>query len=221
MVKSFRFNEIAGAPDEPGLYSWYYRVELADKDITDCIAGVKSAASQVDRESVVRAFLEDRLFRCYREVPYSVTLSGKLKPRYQGKIDHAPDMSNSLIARLAQNPETLHDVKQALKLAVPQFASPIYIGVAERLRKRLLQHVSLIGYYLNLQASALDLDPTAGATSEEDASDHKFAYEVSMVRGFRASNLIVNTLQLPVHDTVRYDLENILNRINYPLCGRN
>jgi len=205
----------------PGLYSWYYRVELADKDIVDCISGVKAGVSESDRESMVRDFLEDRLFRYYREVPYAVTLSGKLKPKYQGKIDHAPDLSDSLIARLAQNPEALHDIKRALKLAVPLFASPIYIGVAGRLRQRLLQHVALIEYFLNLQASTLDLDPTAGTTTEEDASDHKFAYEVSMVRGFRASNLVVNTLELPVEDRVRFDLENILNRINYPLCGRN
>jgi hypothetical protein len=218
----FRFSEVAGAPNTPGVYSWYYRIELTDKDIAKCVEDVELEPSQEARDELVRVFLETHLFRYYQEVPYFIALSGQLKPRYEGFVAHHSDVSPSLIRRLSEAPNNLYDLKKTLRLAIPLFASPIYIGVATRLRERLLQHVRLIDQLQNLRASAVEdihSVPT-GATEDED-SDHKFAYEVSMVRGFRPSSLIVNTLELPVNDSIRYELENVLNRINYPLCGRN
>lgn len=221
-IKNFRFSEVAGAADTPGIYSWYYRIELTDKDIENCIEEVELSASPAECESIVRTFLEDHLFRFYKEMPYMVDLSGPLKPRYMGTIDHSLEISASLVKRLAKEPKNLRELKQVLKLTVPIFASPIYIGVATSLRVRLLQHVQLIDSLQHLRASAVGDGsgvPTGG-DSEQDR-DHKFAYEVSMTRGFRPSSLVVNTLELPVNDIIRFDLENILNRINYPLCGRN
>jgi hypothetical protein len=218
----FRFSEVSGAPNTPGVYSWYYRIELTDKDIAKCIEDVEMETSKEAREEIVRAFLENKLFRYYKEVPYYIALSGQLKPKYEGFIDHKAEVSYSLINRLAAVPNNLHQLKKTLRLAIPVFASPIYIGVATRLRERLLQHVRLIDQLHHLRASAIDdsIPSLKGETEEEDR-DHKFAYEVSMVRGFRPSSLVVNTLELPIDDSIRFDLENILNRINYPLCGRN
>jgi hypothetical protein len=220
-TKNFRFSEVAGAPDTPGVYAWYYRIELTDKDIARCVENIDLAGDQDSRDEIMREFLNNHLFRFYKEVPYFVSLSGKLKPRYEGMIDQRPDVSQTLIRRLAANPNNLYELKSTLRSAVPLFASPIYIGVATRLRERLLQHVRLIDYYQHIRASAVADAQPMHTTNEEENSDHKFAYEVSMIRGFRPSSLIVNTLQLPVNDSIRYDLENILNRINYPLCGRN
>jgi hypothetical protein len=222
VTKHFRFSEVAQAPNGPGVYSWYYRIELTDKDIATCIENVELENNPEIKEAIVHAFLDTHLFRYYKEVPYFVALSGQLKPRYEGLIDHRNDVSASLIRRLAATPANLYELKRTLRLAIPLFASPIYIGVATRLRERLMQHVRLIDSLQHLRASAVDdlYVPAQGANEEEDR-DHKFAYEVSMVRGFRPSSLIVNTLELPVDDSIRYDLENILNRINYPLCGRN
>jgi hypothetical protein len=217
----FRFSEITGAPTSPGVYAWYYRLELTDKDIADCIESIELEPSEEIRHEIIRAFLDVHLFRYYKEVPYFVSLSGKLKPRYEGLLAHHVDMSTSLIKRLAETPANLYEIKRTLKLAIPQFSSPIYIGVAKCLRDRLMQHVHLINSLQHLQASgAITVMPDAEADNDDDR-DHKFAYEVSLIRGFRPSCLIVNTLDLPVNDSIRYDLENILNRINYPLCGRN
>lgn len=221
-TQHFRFSEVAQAPNTPGVYAWYYRIELTDKDIATCIESVELENDPDAKDAIVRAFLDTHLFRFYKEVPYFVALSGQLKPRYEGLIDHRADVSASLIRRLATVPTNLYELKRTLRLAIPLFASPIYIGVATRLRERLLQHVRLIDSLQHLRASAVDAAFSVPASStEDDDRDHKFAYEVSMVRGFRPSSLIVNTLELPVDDSIRYDLENILNRINYPLCGRN
>lgn len=218
----FRFSEVAGAPDAPGVYSWYYRIELTDKDIAKCVEDVEMETSPEARDEFVRVFLETHLFRFYKEVPYFIALSGQLKARYEGFIDHRADVSSSLIRRLSTEPNNLYELKKTLRLAIPLFASPIYIGVATRLRERLLQHVRLIDQLQHLRASAVDdIHPLPTGKTEDEDRDHKFAYEVSMVRGFRPSSLIVNTLELPVNDSIRYELENVLNRINYPLCGRN
>ena len=221
-TKNFRFSEVASAPDTPGIYAWYYRIELTDKDIARCVEDIDLASDQDSRDSIMREFLNNHLFSFYKEIPYFVALSGKLKPKYEGFIDQRSDVSQSLVRRLANNPNNLYDLKSTLRSAVPLFASPIYIGVASRLRERLLQHVRLVDYYQHIKASAAADAQTLRTSDEEDEDrDHKFAYEVSMVRGFRSSSLMVNTLELPVNDGIRYDLENILNRINYPLCGRN
>jgi hypothetical protein len=218
----FRFSEVAGAPNTPGVYSWYYRIELTDKDIAKCVEDVELESSQEARDELVRAFLETNLFRYYKEVPYFIALSGQLKPRYEGFIAQRADVSQSLIRRLSEAPNNLYELKKTLRLAIPLFASPIYIGVATRLRERLMQHVRLIDQLQHLRASAVDdIHPLPKGASEDEDRDHKFAYEVSMVRGFRPSSLIVNTMELPVNDSIRYELENVLNRINYPLCGRN
>ena len=217
----YRYSEIAGAPNAPGVYSWYYRIELTDKDIAACIREVEQEISEGARETIVRTFLHTHLFRYYKEEPYMVALTGRLKPTYEGSIDHRTDISLSLVQRLSRAPANLFDLKKALMLTVPFFASPIYIGVATRLRERLMQHVRLIDSLQNMRASSAGIQPLAVSGTADEISDHKFAREVSMIREFRPSSLIVHTLELPVNDSIRYDLENVLNRINYPLCGRN
>jgi hypothetical protein len=219
-TKQFRFNEVASAPDTPGVYAWYYRIELTDRDISVCIADVEAQTDFESKKTIIRSFLDRRLFRYYKDQGYSVELSGPLKPRYSGKVEHKPDISSSLISRVAESPTRLHAIKNTLKLAVPQFASPIYIGVAKQLRGRLMQHVRLIESLQQIRSSAIASGSVISPTSEEDENDHKFAYEVTMLRDFATSSLVVNTFELSVDSAIRYDLENILNRINYPLCGR-
>lgn len=216
----YRFNEVANVPDVPGVYSWYYRIELTDRDIAVCIADVEAAPDVASREEVIRTFLDRRLFRYYKEEPYRVDLTGPLKPRYAGFIDHIPEISSSLCQRVAEQPQRLNDLKTALIHTVPRFASPIYIGMATRLRTRLMQHVRLIETLQHLKASALSNGVVLGEMTEEEANDHKFAREVTVLRDFSTSSLVVNTLELSIDDAIRNDLENILNRINYPLCGR-
>jgi hypothetical protein len=221
-TRHFRYSEIAGAPNTPGVYSWYYRIELSNKDIAKCVEDVDLEPSSDTKQAIIREFLEVHLFKYYEEMPYLISLSGQLKPKYEGSIAHRPDVSLSLIRRLSEAPNKLYNLKETLKLAIPLFASPIYIGVARRLRERLLQHVRLIDQLQHLRASALeDIQPLSTGGTEDENRDHKFAYEVSITREFRPSNLVVNTLELSIEDSIRYDLENVLNRINYPLCGRN
>jgi hypothetical protein len=218
-MKGYRLHELKQAPEGPGIYSWYYAQELSDRDIEDAIGDVVAFADPEGRAAMIESFLGRHLFRYYREAPYDVSVSGAMKPRYAGRIDHQAPISSTLVTRLAENPERLRGLKQLLRSAVPQFASPIYIGVAGSLRQRLLRHKALIEKFSNAR-SLDDLTPPP-ADQPEDAIVHSFAREVCVDRRMIAPNLIVYAMECQVDPDLRYDLENLLNRINYPLCGRN
>lgn len=222
-TNGFRLHELSSAPEAPGVYAWYYQIELSNKDIQDCVERVSRSDSEAERREVVRAFLERRLFRYYEETPYEVSLYGPMKPTYAGSIYNQVMISEALVERIAAEPGRLSGLKDLLRESVPFFSSPIYIGVAKNLRSRLLQHKALIEKFQNAQALE-DFTPTAEAADEQSREaerDHSFAREVSMIRNFATQYLVAYTMSFPVEEHLRVDLENILNRINYPLCGRN
>jgi hypothetical protein len=66
--------------------------------------------------------------------------------------------------------------------------------------------------------SKLEL-PSGVADFDEFA--HTFAHEAMVIRRFDPNDLWVNVLQTALDHEITYSVENILNRINYPLCGRN
>ena len=149
-------------------------------------------------------------------------MKGRLKPTYAGRLHHQSPVSESLVARIVEQPHRLHELKRMLLDTVPP-SSPIYIGVAKNLRNRLGQHKKLIEQFRN----ALSIDESCKLTAlstedEEDLRDHSFAYEVCSLRRLNVTRLFVCTLlAYPVDEGIRIDLENVLNRINFPLCGRN
>ena len=69
-TKYFRFSEVAGAPETPGIYAWYYRIELTDRDIANCIEEIDLEQSPEARIEIIKTFLETYLFRYYKEMPY-------------------------------------------------------------------------------------------------------------------------------------------------------
>jgi hypothetical protein len=217
-MKGYRLHELKQAPEGPGVYSWYYAQELSDRDIEDVIRDVLALTDVDERTGMIESFLGRHLFRYYREAPYDVSITGAMKPSYAGRIDHQAPVSSTLVLRLSENPERLRGLKQLLRSAVPHFASPIYIGVAASLRQRLLRHKALIEKYSN--ARSLD-DLTPETDEPEDAIVHSFAREVCVDRRMITPNLIVYAMECRVDPDLRYDVENLLNRINYPLCGRN
>ena len=217
--QSFRFDEINQAPEGAGIYAWYYRIEVSDKDIALCISSVESA-QVTKRAEIVRDFLERRIFRYFKESPYTVQLSGQLKPKFSGQVANDTMVSSSLVSRLAEDPRRLEGIKQALLASIPLFSSPIYIGIAESLCSRLRQHKKLIEAFRQAEAISLPYFEEDNK-SQEAYRDHCFAKEVTSLRQFNVSDLQVFVLPLSIDPKIRIDVENILNRIYFPLCGRN
>lgn len=209
---ALKWSEIDQAPETPGVYAWYSRLVISKADIENVIQRVNE--SKVHGEAYARVEVEDALdrfiFNPYRETPYLVTLRGQLKPKFKGEVAHEPSKSDSLITRLAEKPERFRAVADVLKTAAPWFTAPLYIGMAINLRSRLRQHRTKI----------IELRDLQGEAKFEDATEAGFANQIA-ARNFDPTNLFVHITEVNVDTGEHNDLENILNRINYPIFGRN
>jgi len=212
LSRSLSWSEIDLAPDTPGVYAWYSRLAIAKADIESVVKRVDAAKQRSEaaaREEVETA-LDRFIFGPYREAPYRVQLKGALKPKYGGDIEHEPARPETLVARLVQDPARIRVIADILKGAAPWFTAPLYIGMASNLRNRLRQHKQKI----------VDLRDTWSAGRVDDAPEAGFANQV-VARNFDPTNLFVHVAEVDVDAGEYSDIENILNRINYPIFGRN
>jgi hypothetical protein len=215
------FDEVHQAPALAGLYAWYYRINLSESDIQRCIQTVEAAPAIDDKRRCLEAFLTTFVFAFCRERPYSLVATGPLKPTYKGSLNHELHLSASMLDKLAANPHGLHDLKATLLKAVPCFASPIYIGLAKNLRERLGVHKRLIEKLRNdkfTESFKMEADPPS---IDEEPEDHSFAQDAVLMRRLNPTFLYVEVLPMALDKSQLHPIENILNRINYPLCGRN
>lgn len=211
-VRTLSWSEIELAPETPGIYAWYSRLVISKADIEGIIKNVQIAKEESDAkaQAVVEDALDRFIYSPYRETPYQVSLRGQLKPKFSGELLHEPSKSDSLISRLALNPERFRTIAEVLRSAAPWFTAPLYIGMAINLRSRLKQHRNKIVELRDLQ----------GIASIDEATEAGFANQV-FARNFDPSNLFVHIAEVNVDTGEHNDLENILNRINYPIFGRN
>jgi len=211
--KALAWSEIDQAPDLPGVYAWYSKLVISKADVEAVIVRVNSARqlqNGAKARTEVESALEQFIFGPYRETPYQVSLRGQLKPRYAGEVLHEPAKSDSLIERLAAEPERFRVIADVLKTVAPSFTAPLYIGMAKSLRNRLKQHRNKI----------VELRDLHGGQFGDISADAGFANQV-VARNFDPTNLFVQIAEVNVDFGEHNDLENILNRINYPIFGRN
>ena len=210
--RALSWSEIDLAPATQGIYAWYSRLVISRADIDLVIKRINEAKliSDAQARDEVEDALDRFIFTPYRESPYQVALRGQLKPKFCGEVVHEPSKSDSLIARLASNPERFRAITEILKTVAPSFTAPLYIGMATNLRSRLRQHKNKI----------IELRDLQGNGSIDDAAEAGFANQV-VARNFDPTNLFVHIAEVNVDTGEHTDLENILNRINYPIFGRN
>lgn len=205
--------DIARAPAQPGIYAWYCRPSLTKRDIDDLISGVKECST--DHAIVlVREFLSKRLLRPFAESSYRCEIRGQLKPGYSGTLHSDLNISDDLVKRIAESPDRLWKLRHTLQSSVPTFASPIYIGMTSNLRQRLIQHKARIERYGQVDLTSPD------PNDEDQVSAHSFARQVHE-RRFLTNWLLVAVQPIETDQDEQKDAENILNRINFPICGRN
>ena len=209
----YKWEEISKIPHEPGIYSWYYSPEITEKDLSTATERVHTLVASDRKEEAreyISGFLEKFVFGYFKEDPYNVLISASLKPQYKGFIEHSFSSSHSLISRLIEEPERLSTIKEVLDQAAPYFASPIYIGMSDRVGARLMTHKGLIEQYRDQRIS--------GDTAQN--KEYSFAQQVC-VRNMPPTSLFVMVRFINSAQKVYVDAENILNRINYPILGRN
>lgn len=206
------WSEVELAPETSGIYAWYSRIAIGTADINHTI-GLIEAAKQRNEQNAqreVEAALDRLVFNAFRETPYKVSLRGPLKPKFEGYALHEPSRSHNLVERIAADPSRFRVIAEILKLAAPWFTAPLYIGMAANLRTRLRQHKNRI----------IELRDTWKGAPQDEADDSGFANQV-VARGFDPTTLFVHIAEVKVASSEHNDIENILNRINYPIFGRN
>jgi hypothetical protein len=215
-IQQLPWNRIHDAAPRAGIYSWYYEPYIGDYDLNKTIADVQQMRDQNDTAgaaALLRSFLQQNLLSYFRQDPYQVELKGPLKPRHLGSADHDQDVSASVIDRLLEDPERLRPLRDVLKQSTPYFASPLYVGMSDCLRTRLLRHKNLIHYFRS------QTGPTGQVPSFAD-EEAGFAYRV-VHRRIPPDRLFVVTCEIPSVSSLNVDAENLLNRIFYPILGRN
>jgi len=216
----FQWRDIPRTPDEPGIYGWYYVPEITTADLESTVQRVLEANDDGKHEEareVVHLFLSHALFRYFQEDPYTAKLHGPLKPTFIGQLEHHLALSDTLIRRIAEHPDRLRHIKEVVEQSAPAFSSPLYIGMASNLRTRLMRHKRMI------EASDLPLAFNTEAGSEDTdhlTRDRTFAERVRS-RRIPPTRLFAMTQVIANAEDSCVDVENILNRLYFPLLGRN
>jgi hypothetical protein len=206
--------DLTSVPASPGVYAWYYQPTITDFDLNKAMSNI-IALRDTDRpgaEKAAREMLHDRLFRYFREDSYQAVVEGPLKPTYRGALEHAFEVSSGLLSRIVEKPERLRSIRDILKGSAPIFASPLYIGMSSNLRTRLGTHKMLIEKYRLTRLKEVQ---------QPRESDAGFAWQVAK-REISPDRLFVFTYVTHSDDEdLAIDVENILNRLYYPILGRN
>ncbi|MCU4337079.1 GIY-YIG nuclease family protein [Acinetobacter dispersus] len=213
MLNCYKWNEIDSIPQRSGIYSWYLNLQISQADIVDVIQKVQimKEESFEEAKNIIERFINKFILNPYKEEPYEVLIKGKLKPRYNGLVyNDQNEISEILVLKILDNPDILYSLVNIISGVSPYFNSPLYIGMAKDLRKRLKQHKSNI----------IKLKENGAEISFDLKNDAGFARQV-VSRNMNYANLFVHIAYCDTDNLDPSILENILNRINYPIFGRN
>lgn len=208
----FKWNSIGseGLPTSSGIYAWYYKPKIGKADVSNLTSELSSTSSISDKRKLVSSFLNQRLFRFFSQPDYYVTANGPLMPKFSGSIQHIDQISNDLINKIVEDPNAIHLIRDILLELDINFLSPIYVGMAKNLSQRINIHKSLIesektGYKLEGDFEERD------RCFAERVAQRKMVetYLEVVVCGFDSKNNEHNLA------------ENLVNRISYPVLGRN
>jgi len=198
-----------------GIYAWYYEHNISDFDIQEQINKINKEKNIEIKKNIIKIFLQDHIFSYYEESPYDALITGKLKATYSGKLIHKNTVSENLVGRIIENPLLLNEIKNILVSISSSFMSPLYIGMAKKLLVRLKKHKFLIEKY-----RSEGIPNNAESNIDDEIRDHNFASRV-IKKNFTETNLYVVVKELEKEESLHNIMENILNRINHPVLGRN
>ena len=217
----YQWTEISNIPERSGIYAWYYSPEITNFDVEQAINEIRNLVENYDKKyalEFVKNFLHKYIFQYFREEPYQATLSGSLKPKYEGIIEHIPALSNELVNRIIEDPYRLKAIKQVIEKSPPNFASPIYIGMSDNLYRRVNRHKKLIEQY-KIQFDNWNNPLEITNNNNYDHEENNFAIRVCN-RNLQITRLFVIINIIEDISNEYNDIENILNRLYFPILGK-
>lgn len=219
-IQRLGWGSLGRAPSGPGVYAWYLEPEITNFDLDTLIMDIGDRLRADDRagaEAAVERLLSEKVMRPFRQDPYLVSMTGQLKPPHSGLAHHDQRVSKSLVSRIVEEPLRLRSLRDFLTASAPNFASPLYIGMSDHLRGRLSTHRSLIERFRECRAHGPLSPPSSAVEQTEEAG---FARRV-VDRGIAPTRLFVMVCETTELAGLHVDAENILNRLYFPILGRN
>lgn len=196
-----------------GVYAWYYKLEISRYDIDTLISSIEAEADQKIIRTMVGKFLNSFVYDYFRLSSYDIALTGQLQPSFVGTVIHDTTKSESLITRIINEPSLLYSVAEVIPTLFPVFSSPLYIGMSTNIGARLTQHRRLMESLTDNSYHFEDF--------KDIVPDEKSFAERVVNRGFLISNLFVCVQPTSGSDRLHATIENIMNRICYPIMGKN
>lgn len=214
MNKPLRWDQINSIyiPEKSGVYAWYYKYDISIAEIRILESQIDLAKNNSEKRALIEAFFKRVIFEKFDEEPYETKLSGKLKPNYSGKLFQDFKLAKSFVNTVLEDPKTIYLIREELKKIDLSFSSPLYIGMAQNLLSRVLQHRDGI-----IEAVSNRKD---GDELYEELEENSFAKRFSN-RNLKSTNLYIAFKVIESENKIHSPMEYILNRINYPLLGRN
>ena len=161
-IKKFDFNEVDDAPSTPGIYAWYAKLHI----------GVADWRKNIDHNNIDLGEMNLRqllsLHSGKHDPPnYQVKAKSNFELEWQGELK--PQLAQSFDKYLSSGSEDTWQIEDKQKLkeikkiqipfkrektratlvklleaSTPFFASPIYIGKSDNIKRRLKEHVDSI-----------------------------------------------------------------------------
>lgn len=195
-----------------GVYAWYYNVNISEFDSEKFFEVLTATENVVDKQKIVKDFLVKNIFNFFKYPDYDAKISGPLIPTFSGKLTYEVDLTDSLVEKIVSKPELVFEIKSAINGMAPEFSSPLYVGMASNLKRRLIQHKNLISSIKESKSIRFDDDISL--------AERNFAARV-VSRDFILDDLFVCVSDVKSDNGLHNVVENIINRINYPILGRN
>ena len=198
-------SDIVGAPQQPGIYAWYYRPRVFGNSEAETLGKLITTPSSVKTEISLR-------YRLTWNVDSNAnTLYGK---------DRQP-VTNTIFELVADGGDLTKCFIQ--KLMVPHFAKPLYIGITNNLSTRVKEHYDSLTELWDLDAPIsryLTGHPNADVEEVLDqlGLNHSFAIS-ARVKGIAPRDLVACVCPVENSDKLR-NLEQILQILADPICGR-
>ena len=242
MIQKFSCSTISQAPESPGLYAWYGKVDIGDSDYLKLLIDGKDHG-----EDRLRSLLSRHTQR-FNLPEMHVHITSSFEAEWRASCsEQTADKFVEILAGAAQENGTANDqetkkrrvsldktlakqknrqlLKQALEYSVPVFSAPLYIGVSDNLRRRLSEHVTLLERF----ARAIEQDPSQREKLRQQATHPAFAVR-ALAAGFDENYLEVHVLDFADLAPANYSpdelrdiaesAEWLLNRWHRPYLGR-
>ena len=173
---------------------------------------------------------ERSVIRPHTRTDYRATVKAPFAPEFYGTLQHKYPNRTKLRRTLSNqsNESAAYSLKSFFEQNyAPLFAAPVYIGIAVKqpIIRRIKQHIAIYEKYRDLppcEREALRKQLLSKNTPEGilESEGHLFALELA-ARGIELKEMLLVTLpltntELPFAETI----EEVLNRLAYPLFGR-